>query len=93
VQYSLKIGAILLVSFTTDGTCIFVSTQSTDTLYTEELEVDDRDAEISDSVTNWLSQKVGKPVQCAVSTLEVEISELDIIGFDETLLLHQSVDI
>jgi hypothetical protein len=62
-------------------------------LDTDESDVDDRDIEISDSVTNWLSQKVRKPIQCAISTLEADVSELGIIGFDETLLLHQSVDI
>jgi hypothetical protein len=41
---------------------------------------------MSDSVRNLPSQHLEKPVEGAFSTLEAEISELDNMGFDETLL-------
>jgi hypothetical protein len=61
-------------------------------LYAEESDVDKGDYKISDSITNRVSQDVGKPEKGVISTLEAEISELDIMGFDETLLLDECVD-
>jgi hypothetical protein len=62
------------------------SNHSTVAVYAEESDVDDGDDEISNSVRNLPSQQLEKPVEGAISTLEAEISELDNMGFDETLL-------
>jgi hypothetical protein len=48
----------------------------------------------SDTVTNRPSVvAVGKPVEGSISTIPAKILELDTIGFDETLLLDESLHI
>ena len=59
--------------------------------YTEESDSDD---ENSVSVANPpSSEAVEEPVGDAIASIKAEISELDTMGFDETLLLDESVDI
>jgi hypothetical protein len=66
-------------------------TQSTDVFYSEESDSDD---ENSVSVANPpSSEAVEEPVGDAIASIKAEISELDTMGFDETLLLDESVDI
>ena len=79
-----------LVSVATSTTCNLASTQSTFAFYTEESDSDD---ENSDSVAERPSyEDVGLPVADAVQAILTEISELDTMGFDETLVLDESVD-
>jgi hypothetical protein len=56
-----------------------------------ESETNDED---TDTVANTTSiVAVGKPMEGSISTLGTEIAELDKIGFDETLVLDESLDI
>ncbi len=78
------------MSVATLTTWNLAGTQSTYVFYTEESDSDD---EISESVANEpSSEAVGQPVGDAVANIQAEISELDTIGFDETLVLDESVD-
>jgi hypothetical protein len=36
---------------------------------------------------------IGKPMEGSISTLGTEIAKLDKIGFDETLVLDESLDV
>ena len=67
-----------------------VGTQSTYVFYTEESDSDDENSESVDDRAS--PEDAGKPVGDAISTIQAEISELDTMGFDETLLLDESVD-
>ncbi len=79
------------MSVATLTTWNLAGTQSTDVFYTEESDTDEDDR---DSVADRpSSEDVGQPVGDAITTLREEISELDTIGFDETLELDVSVDI
>ena len=79
------------MSVATLTTWNLAGTQSTDVFYTEESDTDEDDR---DSVADRPSaEDVGQPVGDAIATLREEISELDTIGFDETLELDVSVDI
>jgi hypothetical protein len=90
VKYSPKVRVNVLLSAVTLTTWKGASTKSTCIFYTEE---SDSDEENSDSDANESSSgDVGQPVGDAVATIQAEISELDTIGFDETLLLDESVD-
>jgi hypothetical protein len=74
----------------TSTTCNLASVQSTFAFHTEESDSDD---ENSDSVAKRpSSEDVGQPVGDAVEAILAEISELDTVGFDETLVLDESVD-
>jgi hypothetical protein len=62
----------------------------TDIFHSEESDSDD---ENSVSVAERPSSEVvEKPVGDAVASIQAEISELDTVGFDESLLLDESVD-
>ena len=90
MKYSPKVRATVLVSVGTLKPCSFASTQTTYVFYTEESDSDD---ETSESVGDRASpEDAGRPVEDAISTIQAEISELDTMGFDETLLLDESVD-
>jgi hypothetical protein len=66
------------------------STQSTDVFHLEESDSDD---ENSVSVANPpSSEAVEDPVGDAIASTKAEVSELDTVGFDETLLLDERVD-
>jgi hypothetical protein len=95
VKYSREVSAIILTSAASrSDTCnifIYTSTQFTYLFHAEESE---SDREISDPVANYKStETVGKRVEGAISSLTSGISELETIGFDETLLLEESDDI
>ncbi len=78
------------MSVATSTTCNLASTQSTFAFYTEE---SDSHNENSDSVAERPSyEDVGLPVADAVEAILAEISELYTMGFDETLVLDESVD-
>jgi hypothetical protein len=67
------------------------STRLSHKFYAEESEHDEENAESVEN--NHSPETVENPVEDAISTIQEEISELDTIGFDETLLLSESVDI
>ena len=90
MKYSRKVRATTLVSVGTLKACSFASTQSTYVFYTEESDSDDENSKsVEDRAT---CDDAGKPVEDAISTIQEEIAELDTMGFDETLLLAESVD-
>jgi hypothetical protein len=86
VEYTRNVRANYLVSLTTLATCISARTHSTVAVYAAESDVGEEDEKRSDSVRNLPSQHLEKSAEGAYSTLEAEISELDNMGFDETLL-------
>jgi hypothetical protein len=91
VKYTPKVRGNDLVSVATLTTWNLASTHSTDVFYAEESDTDEEDR---DSVAGRpSSEDVGEPVGDAIATIRAEISELDTIGFDETLELDVSVDI
>jgi hypothetical protein len=63
-------------------------THSTCAFYTEESD----DCENGDTVPISPSSPLGDTVENAVSTIQTEISELDTIGFDETILVNETSD-
>jgi hypothetical protein len=73
---------------TTATTYNIARTHSTCAFYTEESDV----CENGNTVAISPSFPIGDTVENAVSTLGTEISELDTIGFDETVLLDETVD-
>jgi hypothetical protein len=73
---------------TTATTYNIARTHSKCAFYTEESDV----CENGDTVPISPFLPVGDTVENAVSTLGTEISELDTIGFDETVLLDETVD-
>jgi hypothetical protein len=73
---------------TTATTYNIARTHSTCAFYAEESDV----CENGDTVAISPSLPVGNTVENAVSTIGAEISELDIIGFGETVLLNETVE-
>ena len=90
MKYSPKVRATGLVSVGTLKTCSFAITQTPYVFYAEESDSDDEDSESVQNLATW--EHAGKPVEDAISTIAAEISELDTMGFDENLLLDESVD-
>jgi hypothetical protein len=80
--------AIVLGRNTTATTYNIARTHCTFTFYVEESD----GCENGDTVAISPFFPVGDTVENAVSMLATEISELDTIGFDETVLLDETVD-
>ena len=59
-------------------------------VHTEESDSDDENSE--SGANDPSSEDVGKPVADAIATIQAEILELDTMGFDETVVLDESVD-
>jgi hypothetical protein len=70
-------------------TCNHARTHCTFTFYTEESD----GFENGDTITISPLLPVGDTVGDAIAMLATEISELDTIGFDKTVLLDETVDI
>jgi hypothetical protein len=67
------------------------STQSSHVFYAEESENGEENA---DTVENRHSPEgVEEPVENALATIRAEILDLDTMGFDEKILLSESLDI
>jgi hypothetical protein len=80
--------AICLGCNTTRATYNIARTHCTFTFYIEE----SNGCENGDRVAISPSFPIGDTVENAVSTFATEISELDTIGFDKTVLLDETVD-
>jgi hypothetical protein len=78
------------VSVATLTTCVLAGTESADIFHTEKSDSDD---ETSESFANGFpSEEVGEQDTNAIATIQEEITEMDAVGFDDTCVLHESVD-
>ena len=90
VKYSRKVSAIFFIWSATQTTWNTPSTQSTYVFCAGE---SDSDEENSESVEgDLLSIELEETVEGAIPTLQAEILELDTMGFDEALLIDETLD-
>ena len=90
VGYSPKVRVTIFVSCVTLTTQKLTSTHPTLIFYEGE---SDGDSEIGEFATNLgAPSSVGLPVEDAISTIEIEISELDTIDFDTMIEVNESQD-
>ena len=84
-----KVSDTVSVSARTRKECDFPSTKSTYTFYTAESDSEDEKEETVENIAACAA--VGEALEDTISTIRAEIIDLDTIGFDETLLLDETV--
>ncbi len=90
MKYIRKVGVIVLLAIATLTTWIISSTKATYLVCSGESDTED---EKNESVeVDPTSDEVKKLVEGTIPTLQAEISELDTVGFDEALLIGESID-
>ena len=93
VKYSRKVSAIILVSVVTSSMWKKTSTESTFILYIGESDSEDSGNGYKDAVENEATgEGVGNLFRDAVNTIRAEISALDLVDFDENLLVVDSIN-